>query len=105
MLKTEAGEEVFDPPTVYDRATWTAFFTNVPHEVEPVTKGFRVFLSYNLLVRWTVGTIIPRAPTHLCTLRPSACARAPKRPRTSARWFRERFLCYPKLKCRCNSVR
>ena len=63
MLTTEAGEEVFDPPTVYEPAKWAAFFRDVPHEVTPITKGFRVALTYNLLAAERRPVTAPAAPS------------------------------------------
>ena len=49
MLKSAEGVQSFQPPTSKQPAKWTAFFTDVPHEVKPVMKGFRVSLTYNLI--------------------------------------------------------
>lgn len=46
VVKHKGEEKTFDL-AAGEQARWVSFFTDLPHEIKPLTSGFRVALTYN----------------------------------------------------------
>ena len=78
LVTRHQGQQIcFDwsssPETTNDKICWASFFSDVEHEVLPVTSGYRVTLTYNLYQNFKMETLstfdVTAVPlyTELCT--------------------------------------